>query len=149
MLRKALSTLFSFIGFMTATAQHHVHWKTHGSNYKIELWARIDKGWYLYSQDQPRGATAVPTRITFKSIFSNDAFVAFDGKPEERGMMKTIRGTVNERAWQYGNWVDFVQDIRMLRKIRTNILCTVTYQVCSNTERLPPDTVSFEIRVGN
>jgi thiol:disulfide interchange protein DsbD len=106
--------------------------------------AKIDVGWHIYSQTQPKDAIAVPTSIKF----TKNPLMSLNGKLKEVGNLerhteKTLGITQN----QFSDTVDFVQVIKMNRKAKTNASGTIEFQVCTDEKCLPPKTIHFSIPI--
>ncbi len=114
--------------------------------YELHLTATIKPGWHLYAQKQPEDAIAVPTTIKF----NNNPLLAFSGQTREIGKLeKFTEPSIGISAWQYENKVDFVRVATIKKNVRTRVSGTITFQVCTPEQCLPPETVSFDIAINN
>lgn len=111
---------------------------------ELHLTASLEKGWHLYSQHQPEGAIATPTRVEF----SKNPILVLGGPVKEIGQLEkyTVRelGVVNH---QYEGTVDFVQAITFKTKAKTVIKGTVRYQVCTDEMCMPEELATFSVEV--
>src|SRR6185503_124298 len=87
-MKAVILSMFLFV-VMGVSAQNPITWtftpkKLTNGNYEIHMTATIEKGWHLYSQEQPDDAIAMPT--TF-SITSNPLLEVV-GKIKEEGNME-------------------------------------------------------------
>jgi len=128
-------------------AQNPVSWtfgvkKVDDNTFEVHMTATIQKGWHLYSQEQPEDAIAVPTSFT---ITANPLF-KLDGKIKEIGKMEKFTDKqLGLSANQYSNTVDFVQLVRLKGTAKTSVSGNVEYQTCDDKKCLPPKTVNFSI----
>ncbi len=112
------------------------------NSYEIHIIAQIDKGWHLYAQQQPEDAIAVPTAIKFVK----NPLLVLVGKTTEMGILKKVKEeSIGVEAWQYSNKVDFVQKVKIKHNVKTNIKGTIRFQVCTDSECLPPATQVFDL----
>jgi thiol:disulfide interchange protein DsbD len=104
--------------------------------------ATIQKGWHLYSQNQPEDAIAIPTAFT---LAANPLFTP-DGKIKEVGKLEKFKDKeLGLSANQYSDRVDFVQVVKLRGNVKTNVSGSVEYQTCDDKKCLPPKTVNFNI----
>jgi len=141
-----LSTVVVFAG-MFLYAQNPVNWtftakKVNDKTFEVHMTASIDKGWHLYSQEQPEDAIANPTSFT---LTANPLF-SLDGKIKEVGKMEKFTDKqLGLSANQYSNNVDFVQVVKLKGSAKTNISGSVEYQTCDDKKCLPPKTINFSV----
>jgi len=130
-------------------AQNPVHWnytlqKIANNTFEVRLRATIDPSWHIYSQLQPEDAIALPTKISFKA----NALLRLQGKPRELGKLeKYTDENLGISANQYSGGVEFVQDIILKAKARTNVSGNIEYQACTDERCLLPKTVSFSLKL--
>lgn len=118
--------------------------KIDDTHYELHVTATMDNGWHIYSASQPKEAVAVPTKIVFKK----NPLVALSGQPNEVGKKEKFENKeVGIVQYQYGGTVDFVQAVTLKAKVQTSISGSITYQVCTDEECLPPKTVPFDIKI--
>jgi thiol:disulfide interchange protein DsbD len=108
--------------------------------YELHMTATVPSGWHLYSQFTGEG----PVATSFK--FNKNALVTLDGKVKEIGKMTTV----NDAIWKnkqkfFSGEVDFVQNLKIKSKIKTNISGEVEFMICDDRNCLPPSTQKFNI----
>ena len=141
-----LSAIVLFAG-MFVFAQTPVSWtfnakKIDDKTFEVHMTASIQKGWHLYSQNQPEDAIAIPTSFT---ITANPLF-KLDGKIKEVGKIEKFTDKeLGLSANQYSNNVDFVQVVTLKGNAKTSVSGNVEYQTCDDKKCLPPKTVNFNI----
>ena len=110
--------------------------------YEVQISAVIDRGWHLYSQNQPKDAIALPTTFSF----NKNPLLEFDGKVKEVGKLeKFVDKELDVTANQYSNKVTFVQKVKVKGKAKTNVTGKLEYQVCTDEKCLPAKTVNLSI----
>ena len=117
---------------------------TGDKTYMVHLTATMDPGWHIYAQVQPKSAISVPTKITF----TRSPLLILDGKVAEKGTRETQ--TIKEAGieqYMYLKTVDFIQVVKIKAAIKTALTGSITYQVCSDKECLPPATIPFSISI--
>jgi DsbC/DsbD-like thiol-disulfide interchange protein len=109
----------------------------------VQVTARIDKGWHIYSLTQPDGGP-IATRITLP-----------DGQPFK--LAGTIRGPKPQSKFSeafgrkiewHEDTVDFTVPVRAATSIppgKPNPVVEVRFQACSDRICLPPRTLSLEL----
>ncbi len=142
--------LFSFLVFsLKVFAQNPVAWaysliKKTGSGYDIHLTARVQPGWHVYAQRQPRNAIPLPTRV----MFSHNPLVILEGKTKEIGNKEIHTDEIiGSTDWRYANKLDLVQTITLRAKVSTGISGSITYQACTDEKCLAPKTVNFDLKI--
>lgn len=124
-----------------------VHWiysakKVDQNLFEIHITANMNPGWHVYSQNQPKEAIALPTKIKF----SLNPMIKHLGKLKEIGKKeKQEIKNIGIVQYDYGGTVDFVQVIMIKAKIKTNISGTVSYQACTDEMCRPANTISFSL----
>jgi thiol:disulfide interchange protein DsbD len=110
--------------------------------YEIHMTATLDKGWHVYSQNQPKDAIAVPTSFSF----NKNPLIEFEGSVKEVGKMeKFVDKVLDVEANQYSGNVTFVQKVKLKGKAKTNVTGKLEYQVCTEEKCLPAKTVNLSI----
>lgn len=146
MKKTGLVSLFLLIMF-TVTAQNPISWnftakKLSANSYEIHMTANIEKGWHLYSQDQPEDAIAIPTTFTINT----NPLIFLNGKIKEIGKLEKFKDEkLDLSANQYSNKVDFVQVVDLRGKVKTNFAGNVEFQTCDDKKCLPPKKVNFSV----
>lgn len=108
---------------------------------QIEMTAKIQEGWHLYSQFIENTVGPVPTTFTFKS--SND-FQLIGAVVEPKPIQKydeTFEATLDF----FESNVVFIQKVKS--KKETVLEGTVTFMVCNQTMCLPPVDQQFRITI--
>ncbi|HEX7757100.1 MAG TPA: protein-disulfide reductase DsbD domain-containing protein [Niabella sp.] len=150
-MKNVLFGLLAVLAVVTVQAQADpASWKFSSKKvgdkaYEVQMVATLQSGWHLYSQQQPQGAIAYPTKIDF----TNNPLVVRTGSVKEVGkMQKAHDATTNSTAYQYGNTVTFVQKITLKANAKTALSGTVEYQTCDDKKCLPPKKIVFNIPLG-
>lgn len=142
-MKRIFLILITFILTFTAQAQDVVSWdfSFNPKTNQIEMTAKIQDGWHLYSQFIENTVGPVPTTFTFKS--SND-FQLIGAVAEPKPIQKydeTFEATLDF----FESKVVFVQQVNAKRE--TVLEGTVTFMVCNQTMCLPPVDKQFKISI--
>jgi len=131
----------------SAAAQSPVSWhfraQTTGDHvYEIHITATIANGWHIYAQQQPKNSLSQPTKI----VFAKNPLIKLNGEVKETGK-KTIQKMkeIGVEQYCYAGEVDFVQSVQLRSPAKMNLTGTITYQVCTDAECLPPQTIPFSL----
>jgi thiol:disulfide interchange protein DsbD len=116
--------------------------KKSGVLYDLHIKAKMENGWHIYAQKQPKGASVTPTTVAF----AKSPMVVLVDDLKEIGKKEVLREK-NFTAFLYSNAVDFVQTIQLRGKVRTNISGSITVLVCDDTHCLPPRKIPFTIPI--
>lgn len=115
--------------------------KLETGKYEVHLTATISNGWHIYSQSTPAGGP-LPTSIAF----SKNPLVTLDGKVMEVGKLEQKHEKIfNVDVHQYSGKVDFVQIVKLNRKVKTVISGEIESMACDDHQCLPPKTIKFSI----
>jgi thiol:disulfide interchange protein DsbD len=134
---------------MGTKAQSPVKWsytatKLAAGLFEVHLTATIQSGWHVYAQQQPDDAIALPTSIQF----TKNPLLLMQGSLKEIGEKEQYKDAdLGITAFQYEEKVDFVQQVKMKIKGKTNLSGSITYQACTNEKCLPPATTQFSINL--
>jgi hypothetical protein len=145
-MKAGLLGIFLF-AVMSVSAQNPVTWtftskKLPNGNYEIHMTATLEKGWHLYSQEQPDDAIAMPTTFTITS----NPLIEKVGKIKEVGKLEKFHDKeLDLSANQYSTTVNFIQTVKLKGKAKTNFTGSVEYQTCDDKKCLPPKTVNFKV----
>jgi len=145
-MKAVILSMFLF-GAMAVSAQSPVTWtfsskKVTDNTYEIKMTATMEKGWHLYSQEQPEDAVAGPTTFTITS----NPLIELVGKIKENGKMQKFHDKeLGISANQYSEKVEFVQTVKLKGKVKTSFNGSVEYQTCDDKKCLPPKTVNFKV----
>jgi len=132
-----------------AMAQSPVKWsytatKLAAGLFEVHLTASIQSGWHVYAQQQPNDAIALPTSIHF----TKNPLLLMQGNLKEIGEKEEFKDAdLGISAFQYEQKVDFVQQVKLKIKGKTNLSGSITYQACTNEKCLPPATTNFSINL--
>lgn len=112
--------------------------------YEIRFTADINGRYHIYAQNVGVEGP-VPTLFTF----TRNPLIDINGKVKEMG--KLIKK--HEEVWggdvnYYENKVEFVQLVKLKKKIKTHVGGTVEFMVCDDKECLPPAEVPFKVNIG-
>jgi thiol:disulfide interchange protein DsbD len=140
---------FSLLAAAQSGSAKQVGWTTSSKKIGDNLWevriiADIKGDYHMYAQ--AAGAEGpVPTTFTF----TPNPLVTMTGKPKEVG--KLIKKF--ESAWEgnvnyFEKRVEFVQQVKLKGKAKTNVAGKVEFMVCNDTQCLPPAEVDFKVAVG-
>ncbi len=115
---------FSFI----SKAQDVVKWeirceKISGKTYEVHFTPKLKDSWHIYSLEVSGGMN-VPTSFSF-----------------ENNPLVTLKGVVKEIGLQQ----DFVQVIKLKRRISTILKGSITFMACNDEQCLPSTTTDFTI----
>jgi hypothetical protein len=150
-MKKLLVVFFSFFCATVLYAQNlnPVSWsfiskKINEKEYEVQLTATLQKGWHVYSQQQPKDAIAIPTSFSF----NKNPLVDLDGKVKEVGKLEKFNDPVLDvSAFQYSNKVVFVQKVKLKGKVKTKLTGKLEFQACTDEKCLPPKSVDFAIPI--
>lgn len=142
--------LFSFnVVFAQSGSARMVNWgfaskKITDDTYELRFTADISGKYHIYAQNVGVDGP-VPTSFTF----TRNPLVDINGKVKEIGKMVKK----HEEVWggdvnYYENKVEFVQLVKLKRKVKTQIGGTVEFMVCDDKECLPPSEVPFKVSIG-
>jgi thiol:disulfide interchange protein DsbD len=112
--------------------------------YEVKLVADIKGDYHMYAQVAGIEGP-VPTAFTF----TPNPLVTLNGKVKEIG--KVVKKY--ESAWEgnvnyYEKKVEFVQQVKLKGKVKTNLAGKVEFMVCNESQCLPPSEVDFKVAVG-
>ncbi|MEP7279514.1 MAG: protein-disulfide reductase DsbD domain-containing protein [Bacteroidota bacterium] len=144
-----LALLLASAGSLWAQSVKQVQWvyatkKIADKTYEVHMTATINGNYHIYAQDVGVEGPQ-PTVFTFVK----NPLIGLTGKVKETG--KIIRK--NEEVWggsvqYYEKAVDFIQVIKLKGNIKTNLVGTVEFMVCNESQCLPPSTVPFKVNIG-
>lgn len=145
----ALAVLSINLLFAQSGSAKMVNWqfaskKLSDNTYELRFTAGINGNYHIYAQNVGVDGP-VPTTFTF----STNPLVSLDGKVKEVGKMVKK----HEEVWDgdvnfYEKNVEFVQVVKLKKKIKTNITGKVEFMVCNDKECLPPSEVPFKVAIG-
>jgi len=144
---KLLFVVYFFISVTGSSQSSPVQWsyfaKAESKNlYQLIISAKILKGWHLFSINQPEDALAIPLKISFQK----HPYISILGKPIERGKLEKYKNDdLGINQYQYSDTLSIVQSIRRKNSTLLALECTITYQVCSENECLPPKSITLKL----
>ena len=103
--------------------------------------ATLPKPWHIYSQFTGEGGP-VATNFTF----SKNPLVTLNGSVKEVGKLKEQFDKLFDTKVKYfGEKVQFVQGVKVKGNVKTNIIVTVEYMTCDDSQCLPPTKKTFTV----
>ncbi len=136
-----LNLLLLLIGFSSSYAQEKIEWTYTFDKEKsaIELQAKLEEGWHLYSQHVQNDIGPVPTAFTWKE---NDQ-VKFIGRVIEPTPIQKYDETFEAMLDFFEGNVTFTQRVSV--KKDTEVHGSITYMICNSTMCYPPVDKEFAI----
>lgn len=137
-------SLFTLLSF--AASAQKVTWsfsakKLAGNKFELHLTATPPAGWHIYSQNTPDGGP-LPTEFTFNA----NPLVTIAGKPKEIGKaVQYYDKNFKVNVTYLEGKVDFVQQVTLKGRVKTNITGKVESMICNDNRCLPPSTENFSI----
>jgi len=108
-------------------------------NYELMMTAKIDKGWYIYSQDIEDGGP-VPTSFTFEK---NKTFKVIGDVKEKGELIEKNDKMFGMMIKKYPNEVTFIATVKPT-KAKANVTGYLEFMTCDDSRCLPPEEVEFE-----
>ena len=146
-MKKVFIAIVFLVLFNATYAQQKIAWnfvakKLSGNTYELRMTATPPLGWHVYSQKTPDGGP-IPTEFKF----INNALVAVEtSKPKEIGKLVTYYDKNFKVDVKYFEGkVEFVKNVIVKGKIKTNISGTVESMICNDRTCMPPTTQMFNI----
>lgn len=147
MKKTVFTVLLTIISFITlAQKTNPVSWtfnarKLTANKYEVKMTATLAKSWHIYSQKTPADG---PFPTTF--IFSQNALLIHTADPKEAGRLQRVKDkNIGVDVLYYSDQVDFIKNVTVKGKIKTNLSGKVKYCVCDENICLPPTEQSFSI----
>lgn len=137
-------TLFAQSGSAKMVSWNFTSKKIADNTYELRFTADIAGKYHIYAQNVGVEGP-VPTSFTF----TRNPLVELNGKVKEVGKMVKK----HEEVWggdvnYYEHKVEFVQVVKLKKKIKTNVGGSVEFMVCDDRECLPPAETPFKISIG-
>ncbi len=109
--------------------------------------AKLDKGWYIYSQNIVGDDGPIPTKFTFKTT---PQYQLVGGKPNEVSDHKKsgFDDIFQMNVTKFSESVQFVQRVK-LNAANAQISGSVEFMSCDNEKCLPPSDEPFNFNVGS
>jgi len=126
---KKISFIIIFLCFsFISRAQDVVRWeigckKISGKTYEVHFTPKVKDSWHIYSLEVSGGMN-LPTSFSFE----NNPLVILNGGVKEIGLQQ-----------------DFVQKIRLKKRVSTILKGTITFMACNDEQCLPSTTTDFTI----
>ncbi len=112
---------------------------------KLKFTAGINGNYHIYAQNVGVDGP-VPTTFTFGA----NPLLSLDGKVKEVGkMIKKHEAVWGGDVNFFEKSVEFVQVVKLKKKIKTNITGKIEFMVCDDKQCLPPSEVPFKIDLGS
>jgi hypothetical protein len=144
-MNKILS-LVVLLFFITVASAQKITWnytakKLAGNKYELHITANPPTGWHIYSQNTPDGG---PLATTF--TFNKNPLLLITGKPKENGkLIEYFDKGFKINVKYFEGKVDFVQQVTLKGKAKTNVTGEVESMICNDNRCLPPVTEKFTI----
>lgn len=146
-MKKIFTAVLLLVLLNVANAQQKITWnfmakKLAGNTYELHITATPPLGWHIYSQKTPDGGP-IPTEFKF----TNNALVTVEtSKPKEVGKLVTyFDKNFKVDVKYFEGKVEFVKNVTVKGKIKTNISGTVESMICNDRTCMPPTTEKFNI----
>lgn len=148
-------SIFFFITTLLTQRYEPVKWSfsTINTVKKDNLWvivikAKMDSGWHIYSQQQPKSHICQPTVI---KLVSSPLFTLFGSRISEVGpLVRNAKILADEMVVnnQYSDSVEFIVAIALKQpRIKTSVTLAITWQACTEEMCLPAVTKAFTIPI--
>ncbi len=145
---KVLSTILTTALLLSFTAPakmaEPVNWsfsatKLSSTEYQVTLTANIEDGWYVYSQETPKGP--VPTKINF----DQNPNIILDGKPQEIGHKKEgFDQNFGTTVIKLEGKTQFVQKVKVVGNT-PSVKGNLIFMTCNGEMCMPPANVKFDV----
>ncbi len=112
--------------------------------YEVKLVADIKGDYHMYAQ-----AAGIEGPVPTAFTFTPNPLVTLNGKVKEVGkMVKKYESAWEGNVNYYEKKVEFVQQVKLKGKAKTNVAGKVEFMVCNESQCLPPSEVDFKVAVG-
>jgi thiol:disulfide interchange protein DsbD len=129
--------------FQNSNAQNHVVWEARfdRATSEIVITASIDKGWHLYSINNPEDLGPVPTHIAFDKMKG----LKLIGKTIEQEPINAFDPNFGTNVAYHEKKVEFRQKVKIkkLKQVRFKVF----YMVCDDSQCLPPIEVALNVEI--
>ena len=133
---KRLVCLLLLVAALRADDKNPIRWALQAKPGKVELTARIDPGWHLYSLSQdPKGPR--PTLIEVRDGFR------LAGKIQTPAPSVELDPTLDVEVSYYEDEVTFAIPVVRARSDAKSARIAVTFQTCNAQRCLPPRTIEL------
>lgn len=144
MIKKCI--LFSFFSLIFTTSLfaqilEPVKWeskveKISDTEYNLIFTAKIDKGWYVYSQEEPDGLGPLPTVFEYKNKENNYRLLGKTSEPKVKAKFDKV---FELDLKKFEDKAKFEQRISLQNPDFKTIEATVDYQTCDDERCIPGD----------
>ncbi len=143
-----IATLLLFVSVNNAQILKPVKWsfeskKISDTEYDLIATAKLDKGWYTYSQFSAGDEGPIPTAVTFKPTpqYQLIGKAAEVSDHKKSGFDKIF----NMNITKFSDEVKFIQRVKV--NASTEIKGSVNWQSCDDEKCLPPDDQDFSYKI--
>ncbi len=137
----SLLTLFFSINLFSQELEP-VKWdykveKVSDTEFILVFKANVDKGWYIYSQEQPSEESFAPT--TYFEFQDVDGNYQLEGKTSEPNVPTIYDKIFQEEVKKFKDEAVFKQRVTLINKDLKQIDVKVDYQTCDDSKCIPSD----------
>lgn len=147
-MKKIIATVLYIISTVLAAQTHPVEWQFYSKDlpnneYVLYFKAKIDKGWYIYSQ-QITETPPIPTTVHF----DKNSTYSLIGKVEEKGkLIDEYDEMLEKNIKKYGDQVTFIATVRSNSGEPVLVNGVVEYMSCDHEKCLPPTKKKFQFKL--
>lgn len=144
-----LFTVISTFAIAQSGSAKQVTWTTSAKKlseglYEVKMIADIKGDYHMYAQ-----AAGIEGPVPTAFTFTPNPLLTLNGKVKEVGkMVKKYESAWEGNVNYYEKKVEFVQQIKLKSKAKTNLAGKVEFMVCNESQCLPPSEVDFKVAVG-
>lgn len=148
-MKKLFTFFIPFFAFLNSQSQvqNPVSWtaaykSVSATEGEITVFANIQKGWHIYSQDTT-SAGPIPTSLNFNG--SKDYQLV--GKAVEIGAHEIFDKAFGAKISSFSDKAEFKQKIKIVGKPGFTIPFKIEYMSCNDMMCLPPKTIDLSVKV--
>jgi hypothetical protein len=144
-----LFTVISTVAIAQSGSARQVTWTSTAKKlsegvYEVKLVADIKGDYHMYAQ-----VAGIEGPVPTAFSFTPNPLVTLNGKVKEVGkMVKKYESAWEGNVNYYEKKVEFVQQVKLKGKAKTNLAGKVEFMVCNESQCLPPSEVDFKVAVG-
>ncbi|HEX5668823.1 MAG TPA: protein-disulfide reductase DsbD domain-containing protein [Chitinophagaceae bacterium] len=144
-----LFTVISTVAIAQSGSAKQVTWTSSAKKlsegvYEVKLVADIKGDYHMYAQ-----VAGIEGPVPTAFSFTPNPLVTLNGKVKEVGkMVKKYESAWEGNVNYYEKKVEFVQQVKLKGKAKTNLAGKVEFMVCNESQCLPPSEVDFKVAVG-
>lgn len=144
-----LFTVISTVAIAQSGSAKQVTWTSTAKKlsegvYEVKLVADIKGDYHMYAQ-----VAGIEGPVPTAFSFTPNPLVTLNGKVKEVGkMVKKYESAWEGNVNYYEKKVEFVQQVKLKGKAKTNLAGKVEFMVCNESQCLPPSEVDFKVAVG-